>query len=68
MSPPFESYQITLITVEKKPLGETISEQDKDKSLTDLDNLPDPDVLALEIIDNLEAGIESFREIMLSLK
>ena len=40
----------------------------KDKSLTDLDNLPDPDVLALEIIDNLEAGIESFREIMLSIK
>ena len=39
----------------------------KDKSLTDLDNLPDPDVLATEIIENLEAGIESFREIMESL-
>ena len=25
----------------------------KDKSLTDLDNLPDPDVLAEEIIKNL---------------
>ncbi len=36
----------------------------KDKSLTDLDNLPDPDVLANEIIENLEAGIESFKEIM----
>lgn len=36
----------------------------KDKSLTDLDNLPDPDILASEIIDNLEAGLESFREIM----
>jgi type I restriction enzyme M protein len=36
--------------------------------LTDLDNLPDPDVLAEEIIDNLQAGIDSFREIMLSLK
>lgn len=35
----------------------------KDKSLTDLDNLPDPDVLANEIIENLEAGIESFKEI-----
>lgn len=35
----------------------------KDKSLTDLDNLPDPDVLALEIIENLEAGLESFQEI-----
>jgi len=36
----------------------------KDKSLADLDNLPDPDILAGEIIDNLEAGIESFKEIM----
>lgn len=35
----------------------------KDKSLTDLDNLPDPDVLANDIIENLEAGIESFKEI-----
>ncbi|KOY87808.1 DNA methyltransferase [bacterium 336/3] len=36
----------------------------KDKSLTDLDNLPDPDVLANEIIENLEAGLNSFKEIM----
>lgn len=35
----------------------------RDKSLTDLDNLPDPDVLALEIVENLEAGLESFRAI-----
>jgi len=35
----------------------------KDKSLTDLDNLPDPDLLANDIIENLEAGIESFKEI-----
>jgi type I restriction enzyme M protein len=35
----------------------------KDKSLTDLNNLPDPYVLAGEIIENLEAGLESFREI-----
>jgi type I restriction enzyme M protein len=40
----------------------------KDKSLTDLDNLPDPDVLAEEIIENLQAGIESFKEIMASIK
>jgi type I restriction enzyme M protein len=39
----------------------------KDKSLADLDNIPDPDVLAEEIIENLEAGLESFREIMASL-
>jgi type I restriction enzyme M protein len=36
----------------------------KDKSLTDLDSLPDPDVLAADIIENLEAGLESFRQIM----
>ncbi len=36
----------------------------KDKSLTDLDNLPDPDILANEIIENIEAGLNSFREIM----
>jgi type I restriction enzyme M protein len=36
----------------------------KDKSLTDLDNLPDPDILAAEIIENIEAGLNSFREIM----
>lgn len=39
----------------------------KDNSLTDLDNLPDPDVLATEIIENLQSGIESFQEIMLTL-
>jgi type I restriction enzyme M protein len=39
----------------------------KDKSLADLDNLPDPEILAAEIIENLEAGLESFREIMLKL-
>ncbi|CAG9931894.1 HsdM family class I SAM-dependent methyltransferase [Candidatus Nitrotoga arctica] len=39
----------------------------KDKSLADLDNLPEPDELALEIIDNLEAGLNSFREIAAAL-
>ncbi len=36
----------------------------KDKSLTDLENLPDPDVLANEIIENVEAGLNSFGGIM----
>ncbi len=36
----------------------------RDKSLTDLDNLPDPDVLASGIIDNIESGLNSFKEIM----
>ena len=36
----------------------------KDKSFTDLDNLPDPDVLANEIIENLESGLNSFKGMM----
>ena len=39
----------------------------KDKSLADLDNLPDPDVLALEIVENLEAGLESFKAVIATL-
>jgi len=35
----------------------------KDKSLTDLENLPDPDVLVEDIIENLESSLESLREI-----
>ncbi|MFZ4102619.1 MAG: HsdM family class I SAM-dependent methyltransferase, partial [Sphingobacterium thalpophilum] len=36
----------------------------KDKSLADLDNLPDPDVLAEEIAENLSAALENFRTIV----
>jgi type I restriction enzyme M protein len=39
----------------------------RDKSLADLDNLPDPEDLAADIIENLEAGLASFREIMNTL-
>jgi type I restriction enzyme M protein len=39
----------------------------KDKSLTDLDNLPEPEELAEEIIENLEAGLNSFREVLTGL-
>ena len=39
----------------------------KDKSLTDLENLPEPDDLAQEIIENLEAGLNSFREVLVGL-
>jgi hypothetical protein len=35
----------------------------RDESLEDFDNLPDSDVLAHKIVDNLEAGFEQFREI-----
>lgn len=40
----------------------------KDKSLADLDNLPDPDMLAEEIAENLESALGSFREIIGKLK
>ncbi len=39
----------------------------KEQRLADLDNLPDPDILANEIIENIEAGLSSFREIMETL-
>ena len=39
----------------------------KDKSLTDLDNLPEPEDLAEEIIENLEAGLSSFRAVLAEL-
>ena len=35
----------------------------KDKSLADLDNLPSPDELADDIIENLQSALESFREL-----
>ena len=40
----------------------------KDKSLADLDNLPDPDELASDIIENLQNALESFQELMGQLK
>ena len=39
----------------------------KDKSLTDLDNLPEPDELAEEIIENIEAGLSSLRAVLAGL-
>ncbi len=35
----------------------------KDESLEDMENLPDPDVLALEIAGNLESSLDQFRAI-----
>lgn len=40
----------------------------KDQSLTDLDNLPEPDILAQEIVDNIEAALGSFGEIVTRLR
>ena len=39
----------------------------KDKALADLDNLPDPDVLAADIIENLQSALDSFKELQAQL-
>ncbi|MEO9459883.1 MAG: class I SAM-dependent DNA methyltransferase [Lentilitoribacter sp.] len=36
----------------------------KDDSLEDIDNLPEPDVIAAEIVENLEAALEQFRSVV----
>ncbi len=40
----------------------------KDKALADLDNLPDPDTLAADIIENLQSALEIFQELQAQLK
>ena len=40
----------------------------KDKSLTDLDNLPKPEILASEIIENLQSALDSFEELKSKLE
>ena len=35
----------------------------RDESLEDTANLPDPDVLAMEIVEDLQAALEQFGEI-----
>ena len=39
----------------------------RDETLEESDNLPDPDVLDQEIVDDLEAALEQFREIAADL-
>ena len=36
----------------------------KDESLADLDNLPEPNEIASKIVENVEAALESFREVL----
>ncbi len=36
----------------------------KDKRITDLENLPEPDLLAHQIIDNIESALSSFEKTM----
>ena len=40
----------------------------KDQSLADLDNLPDPETLADDIIENLQGALESFQELKRQLR
>ncbi|MGN1195968.1 MAG: hypothetical protein ACI4TA_00005, partial [Acetatifactor sp.] len=40
----------------------------KDKSLVDMDNLPAPDELANDIIENLQSALESFQELQKQLR
>jgi hypothetical protein len=40
----------------------------KDESLEDSANLPDPDVIAQEIVEDLEAALSQFAEIAADLK
>ncbi|MCY1307669.1 hypothetical protein D9M70_576090 [compost metagenome] len=39
----------------------------KDDSLEDIDSLPEPDELAAEIVENLEAALEQFRSVSAEL-
>lgn len=39
----------------------------KDQSLADLDNLPDPDILAADIVENIESALSNFKAIQTSL-
>jgi type I restriction enzyme M protein len=39
----------------------------KDDSLEDVDSLPDPDIIAAEIVENLEAALDQFRSVAAEL-
>ena len=40
----------------------------RDESLGDVDNLPEPEEIAEEIVESLEAGLEGFRRVLASLE
>ena len=56
-----------------KPMGEDFDKDTqapfgtvpwlKDNSMTEFENLPEPDELALDIIENIELGLNSFKKI-----
>ena len=40
----------------------------KDESLEEMENLPEPDIIASEIVENLEFALEQFKEIVEDLE
>jgi type I site-specific restriction endonuclease len=57
--------------IEAKPEGTTLNLDIfwiKDESLEDAENLPEPAVLAAEIIENLEAALDQFRGVVEGLE
>ena len=42
------------------PKGAFVSSTDRDDSLEDSDNLPEPNIIALEIVEDLEAALAQF--------
>lgn len=40
----------------------------RDESLGDMENLPEPEVIAADIVENLEAGLEGFRQVLAALE
>jgi len=49
-------------------LGVAVREYQTDIGPADYDNLPEPDSLAEDIIENLEAGLASFRLVLKALR
>lgn len=40
----------------------------RDEALADSDNLPAPEIIAQEIVDDLEAALKQFREVLADLR
>ena len=63
----FEDSNITHVDGSINPLRD-IETINLELSLADLDSLPDPDILAADIIENLQSAMDSFNELMVTLK
>ncbi|MBP9930808.1 MAG: N-6 DNA methylase, partial [Rhodoferax sp.] len=66
-NPPFGKKSSTMITGAEGKVSLDIFWL-KDDALADSDNLPPPDVIAQEIVDDLEAALEQFRLIAADLQ